>query len=350
MKKVFKLFWIGCFVILQISTHLSAQDMRTLELTLNGKFYMIQYQIHHHDAKARRVIKQDFVTFHLQTRTELDSILRTTYPDKPIVKEISMEDYKYVDKGPIEDILQLLNLGDSATFYLDSDMLFESIKRKRPHFIRPGSKVKYIVKVLKIQNELEVQNDKNEVVFQQRKADEAIIAKYVAHTKLPFKKAYSGLWYYIETQGEGDFALKDDVVALKYTGKFLDGKVFSSSDEEGRFFEFPVGGGFAIKALDEVLLLLKKGAKCTFVCPSYLAYGPTGFGKVVPPNTPIMFDIEFIDIISRKIIIENKGEIKEAERAKEQAEKTRKTAEEQKKIEMEKDLKKRGLEDKKKEN
>jgi FKBP-type peptidyl-prolyl cis-trans isomerase len=331
------------FLFFFFTANTYCQNYQILDVVVNGKSYSIEYLIHKHKPNARKVIKQDFVTFHLQTRTELDSILKSTYKEKPIVKEISLEDYKYLDKGFMEAILLQLCIGDSATFLVNSDIQFEAIKRKRPPFIKAGSMLKYIIKVLKVQNELEVQNDKKEVLFQQQKADEKLIAPYIAKTKLPFKKTYSGIWYLIEPQGEGDFAVKDDVVAVKYIGKFLDGKEFNSSDKDGRLFEFPVSAGIAIKAFDEVLMLLKKGAKCTFITPSYLAYGTTGFGGMIPPNTPLVYEVEFTDIISRKIIIEDKNAVMQEEKRKKEAEEATKKSEEERKADIEKDLKKRGL-------
>jgi FKBP-type peptidyl-prolyl cis-trans isomerase len=317
-----------------------SEDAKNLEVNLNGKFYTIQYKIHpHKGSRGRKLIKQEFITFHIETRTETDSVLKSTFNGMPVIREITEDDPRLAEKGFMESMLLQLHVGDSATFWVNSDMQFEAINRRRPPFLKPGAKIKYIIKVLKQQNEEEVKKDEQDRFFQLKKVDEKAIIQYTTKSGKPFKKTYSGIWYHIDPQGDGDFALKDDVVSIRYVGKFLDGKVFSSSDQDGRNFEFPVGQKFAIQAFDELMLLMKKGGKGTFVVPSYLAYGAEGWGKTIPPYTPLVFEIEFMDIVSRKIIIENKGKILEEERAK----KPKKPSEDEVQKQIEKDVKKKGL-------
>ena len=184
------------------------------------------------------------MTFHLVTTTENDSVLKTTYPDRPLTKEISVEDYRYADKGFMEEMLLQMSEGDSAVFFVKAKDLFRAIKRKRPAFIPEHSTLKYYLKIIKLKNEQEVKRDADQVVFQQLKKEEKVIAPYVAKNFPQAKRTYSGIWYNFDYQGEGDFAQEDDVVAIKYTCSYLDGKVLSSSDRDGRLFEFPVNKGF----------------------------------------------------------------------------------------------------------
>jgi FKBP-type peptidyl-prolyl cis-trans isomerase FkpA len=329
------------FIVSILMSSFAFGQYQSLSVNANGIFYEVQYVIHKKQKKdARKVLRRDFVTFHLETRTEKDSVLKSTFKtQEPIVKEISIEEYKYSDKGFMEDMLLKLQVGDSATFLVDSESLFEAIKRPRPAFIQQGSKVKYIVKVLKAQNDVEVNADEQGVLFKKKKVDEKIIAEYVAKNMQGAKKTYSGIWYNIHQQGEGDFAVIDDVVAIEYTGKFLDGKVFNSSERDGRLLEFPVGAGFVIKGLDEVMLLMKKGAKATFVIPSYLAYSEEGLGDKIPSNSPLIFEIQFIDIVVHKIIIEKKGDVT-SDPKKDKNKETNTTPHQP--VDWEKDLKKKG--------
>ncbi len=327
-----------------------------IEVSLNGKYYQIHYQVHKHHGKHKRIVKKEYVTFHIQTRTQDDAILKSTFDKKPIVKEISNDDYDKSDKGFLEDIFLLLHQEDSVSVWIPENMLFQAIKRSRPKTVKAGSTVRYIIKVLKVQNREEMENDKKQPVFEQKQKDEKAIAEYVAKNKMTnMKRTYSGIWYTMSNEGEGDFAQKGDVVALSYVGKLLDDTVFGSSDDDGRLFEFPVAQKFAIQALDEVLLLMKKGAKCTFITPSYLAYHELGMNQMkqrIPPHAPLIFEITYMELVAKKIGIENKGEILEAERKKAEADKRKKaeqTEKDQHQKDIERDLEKRGLGNKKKE-
>jgi FKBP-type peptidyl-prolyl cis-trans isomerase len=61
-------------------------------------------------------------------------------------------------------------------------------------------------------------------------------------------------------------------------------------------FEFTVGIGQVIKGWDEGLQLLNKGGKAKLIIPSSLAYGSRGAGAAIPPNSPLVFDVEVTDI------------------------------------------------------
>jgi len=50
---------------------------------------------------------------------------------------------------------------------------------------------------------------------------------------------------------------------------------------------------------DDVLPLLTKGAKTVFIVPSAIAYGDQG-NQMIPPNTPLVFDLEVVDVVKPK--------------------------------------------------
>ncbi|CEN46513.1 putative Peptidylprolyl isomerase [Capnocytophaga canimorsus] len=42
--------------------------------------------------------------------------------------------------------------------------------------------------------------------------------------------------------------------------------------------------------------MLQEGDKARFVIPSELAYGSRGAGGVIPPNAPLIFDVELVQV------------------------------------------------------
>ncbi len=111
-----------------------------------------------------------------------------------------------------------------------------------------------------------------------------------------FIKTDSGLRYQIIQEGNGKKANKGDMVSVHYKGQLFDGTVFDSSYKRKQPLEFSVGVGQVIAGWDEGILLLNVGDKARMVIPSELAYGSRGAGGVIPPNTPLIFDVELIDI------------------------------------------------------
>ena len=104
----------------------------------------------------------------------------------------------------------------------------------------------------------------------------------------------SGLQYLVLTEGSGESPALSDKVTTHYHGTLIDGTVFDSSVERGQPASFPVNG--VIKGWTEALQLMKTGSKWKLFIPSELAYGQRGTGKLILPNTTLIFDVELISI------------------------------------------------------
>ena len=86
------------------------------------------------------------------------------------------------------------------------------------------------------------------------------------------------------------------MVSVHYKGQLLDGTVFDSSYKRKQPIDFNVGLGQVISGWDEGIQLLKVGDKARFVIPSELAYGSQGAGSVIPPDAPLIFDVELVNV------------------------------------------------------
>jgi FKBP-type peptidyl-prolyl cis-trans isomerase len=111
-----------------------------------------------------------------------------------------------------------------------------------------------------------------------------------------FDKTDSGLRYKIIQEGSGKKASKGATVSVHYKGQLLDGTEFDSSYKRKQPIDFPIGVGQVIAGWDEGIQLLKVGDKARMVIPSNLAYGSKGAGGVIPPNAPLIFDVELMDV------------------------------------------------------
>lgn len=124
-----------------------------------------------------------------------------------------------------------------------------------------------------------------------RKAEEALSSETEGFEKTP-----SGLFYKITHKGKGKKAEVGKKVSVHYTGMLLDKTVFDSSYRRNQPLSFTVGVGQVISGWDEGILLLEEGDKARLVIPSELAYGSRGAGGVIPPNAPLIFDVELVAV------------------------------------------------------
>jgi len=91
--------------------------------------------------------------------------------------------------------------------------------------------------------------------------------------------------------------LPGTIVKMNYTGWLPDGCIFDSSYLPGMNpLSFLVGNGQAIVGIEESLLKLKKGNIARIAIPAEKAYGTNGVSGLIPPNSPIYFEVEILDV------------------------------------------------------
>lgn len=103
----------------------------------------------------------------------------------------------------------------------------------------------------------------------------------------------SNLGIRILVPGEGPLVQLQDRVRVHYTGRLLDGTVFTDSRAGGQPSDFPVNG--LIPGWSAGMLTLRPGGKAVFYVPPHLGYGGLRSGKI-PPFSALVFDVELIAV------------------------------------------------------
>lgn len=104
----------------------------------------------------------------------------------------------------------------------------------------------------------------------------------------------SGLQYKILKKGTGKKPTATSKVETHYRGTLLNGKEFDSSYKRKQSVTFPVNG--VIKGWTEALQLMPVGSKWQLFIPSDLAYGDRGAGRMIPPGSTLIFEVELLAI------------------------------------------------------
>jgi FKBP-type peptidyl-prolyl cis-trans isomerase len=106
----------------------------------------------------------------------------------------------------------------------------------------------------------------------------------------------SGLKYEDLQEGTGPAAKDGDFVRVEYTGWLKDGTRFDSSKDHADPLEFQLGAGKVIKGWDQGVKGMKVGGKRKLYIPPSLGYGKRGYGKAIPPDADLVFEVELVKI------------------------------------------------------
>ena len=97
--------------------------------------------------------------------------------------------------------------------------------------------------------------------------------------------------------GEGEEAKDLNKVIVNYTGKLEDGSIFDSSLKQGRNpFAFTLGVGSVIKGWDLGVKGMKVGGRRKLTIPPELGYGDQGAGKIIPPGSTLVFEVDLLSV------------------------------------------------------
>jgi len=124
------------------------------------------------------------------------------------------------------------------------------------------------------------------------KDGEAYLAKN--RTQKDVKTTASGLQYKVLKAGTGKKPAATDTVTVNYRGTLIDGTEFDSSYKRGEPATFNVSG--VIPGWTEALQLMTEGSKWMLYIPSKLAYAERGGGRLIGPNSALVFEVELISI------------------------------------------------------
>lgn len=109
----------------------------------------------------------------------------------------------------------------------------------------------------------------------------------------------NGLQFIEYAEGEGERPKLGDAVIVHYSGFLDDGEVFDTTHYRLVPIEFELKPGRLIDGFLEGLLMMKVGARRKLIIPPYLAYGDEGFGKRIPPNSTLTYDVFLVGVRPR---------------------------------------------------
>lgn len=291
-----------CTIVLQAQDNKNTLSERQITSGFSTTASGLQYKIIKDSVGGNYPEAGGFITFWFDMRTIKDSIFDNQFSDS---NPVGIPTPEALHKPGIEEGFWLLTHGDSALFLLNADSLYiNTFHREIPSYIPAGSMIYMVVKMDKIYSKHFVDSvmtlQKAEQAAQRVIEEEAYqkdsiqIQKYLTDHKLKGEAIEGGV-YIVKLKKSSKklpYIVKGEIVETRYVGKLLvEGTEFDKS-APGSYFEFTVGIGEVIKGWDYAFQRLKLGEKALILIPSGLAYGPRGVGDAIPPDAPLLFEVE----------------------------------------------------------
>ncbi len=254
----------------------------------------MEYRFLEKNEDAQKAKWGDILHVSMTYRTILDSVL---FDSRTISDSFRIILKKPEFKGSIEEGFAMMHVGDSAEFKVDAQKFYDiTLKEIRPEFIPVKSPLIFQVRLNKISELAEYEKELDKAKKKMAEQEKTKINDYLKANNIMVPKLISGAYYIENSKGKGKQANFDNVVDIRYTGKFLDGRVFDTNLKENKPLRFKVGSRDVIDGLSEALQRMQVGGKSTTIIPSSSAYGEKGKGPI-PPYTPVMFEIELVDVL-----------------------------------------------------
>ena len=114
----------------------------------------------------------------------------------------------------------------------------------------------------------------------------------------------------VDKPGEGKKIINHSWVQIEYTGSFIDGKVFDTNVGKDRPLVVQIGMREVIPGFEMGIVGTNKGTIRKIKIPSELAYGSSGAGDVIPPNSDLIFEFKIIDVLDPNYNLISSDELK----------------------------------------
>ena len=211
------------------------------------------------------------------------------------------------DKGLLDEVVDILNVGDSVTFEFPAEDLFEkTYGMSLPDSIQRGTNLVFHMSLhstltTEVYEELvelasakqiseRHEHEQEHFIEEVAEIDQRLDSLGVAYVRLG-----SGVRYVVKKAGKGRKAQQGEKINVYYEGRFFsDGQVFDKRDKTAEPYSFFLGSG-VIDGWSLALAELKEGTSATVYIPSKLGYGEGGQGEI-PGHSILVFDIDFVKI------------------------------------------------------
>ncbi|WP_338812478.1 FKBP-type peptidyl-prolyl cis-trans isomerase [Bernardetia sp. Wsw4-3y2] len=262
----------------------------------------LKYIHHIHYPENRKPEYNEIMTMHYLLLADNGDTITDTYKlNEPVGQPLLKPAYR----GAIEEGFRMLNVGDSATFYVVLDSIKDTKLPIGAKTREQMKEIRYVVKLYNTQSKAAFDIDE-EVRLKKRTQEQIAIQdkKIVEYMKkeLVFegsKKHPLGLYYRFKEKGTGMPAQLGDSVSFTYQTWTIPFQQVLDQSKKGETVGFVVGARQVLPAWQIAFTqIANEGSKLSLFSPSRFAFGNKDH-QGIPPFTMLRFEIEVVDIVRK---------------------------------------------------
>ncbi len=265
-----------------------------------------RYILHTH-AKGESAAIGDYVYFHAQTRNGETVVNSSRKSGNGVVPFLQLMEKSTGQQqiSPVQELLKIMRVGDSATIFLPLDTLS---REQKPVGFKEADQMLYDLVMLEVKSPKAFQEaqdlkqkqkalESKELMARSEAVEELILEDLALYKKGVLKDHISttetGVELFFHNKTSGPLPVKGSRLQVNFIGALTNGVVFENSFEKGQPFEFILGEGRVISGWEEVLLQVPEHAAITIFVPYESAYGASGDpSKKIPEKSDLIFYIE----------------------------------------------------------
>lgn len=204
--------------------------------------------------------------------------------------------------GDIMEALSIMAPGDSAEFLINADSFYLVTRQEMslPSYVKPGTDLKFIIKMDKRLNKYQVDSLVNVEKIERWNEEIRNINNYVKKNGLVVElDSATGIRMQFHQRASDSLPRihEGNRVKFHFIGKLMDGTEFYNSYTSGQAQVVKVDKSqFQPIGMYEMLTRMKEGEKATFILPYDLAFGAKGVEGMIPPFATLVYEINVLKV------------------------------------------------------
>ncbi|MDI1235628.1 MAG: FKBP-type peptidyl-prolyl cis-trans isomerase [bacterium] len=242
----------------------------------------------------------DYLQCYYSITNSEDSVVYSNFNRTPDRILLVMPTHK---GGDIMEALGILAEGDSAQFLINADSFFYKTRMEMslPNYIKPGSDLKFIIKMDRKMNKYQVDSVINTEKIVRWNAEVENIIAYTKRKGLTMElDSSTGIRSQFHAKANADtakFIHENSIVKFHFIGKLFDDTEFYNTYTMGQPQIIRVTREqFQPVGMFDMLLKMKAGEKATFILPYDLGFGAKGVDLMIPPFSTLVYEINILKV------------------------------------------------------